>query len=102
MWICTAYRVCQEKSDNPGPLTAYQREYEGLRARGIVDPNPRQQILDDLTVEIDQCRAKGYRPVLMMDANGDPYDSDKPDKQLLEFLDKTQLWDPYRKNIQGK
>ena len=24
VWICTAYRVCQEKRDNPGPLTAYQ------------------------------------------------------------------------------
>ena len=94
--------MCKEKRNNPEPLAAYQREYEGLRARGIADPNPSQQILDDFTVEIDQCRAKGYRPVLMMGANGDPYDSDKPDKQLLEFFEKPNCGTHTEKNTQGK
>ena len=102
VWICTAYRVCQEKSNNQGPLTAYQREYEGLIDKGIMDPNPRQQVLDDLLGKINQCRAKGYCPILMMDANGDPYDADNPDKQFLDFFKKAQLWDPYKEKHPGK
>ena len=52
--IYSAYRVCQENHNNPGPWTAHQGEYELLRMREIVKPNPRQQILDDLLEDIEE------------------------------------------------
>ena len=91
--IIVAYRVCQEKHNNPGPTTAYQQQYVALRQRGIQNPNPRQQILTDLKTLIDEKRARGYRPILMIDANGD-YVSGK-DKGLQTFLKATGLCDPY-------
>ena len=94
--IYSAYRVCQENYDNPGPLTAHQGEYELLRARGIVKPNPRQQILDDLLEDMEEKFRQGYRPIVMMDSNGDPYHQTNPDKQFLEFIEKAQLVDPFR------
>ena len=94
--IYSAYRVCQEHHNNPGPLTAHEGECELLRMRGIVKPNLRQQILDDLLEDIEEKRRQGYRPIVMMDSNGDPYHPTKPDKQFLEFIENAQLVDTFR------
>ena len=50
--IITAYRVCHEVTDNPGPHTAFSQQYMALRNSGITHPNPRHQILTDLTTLI--------------------------------------------------
>ncbi len=91
--VIVAYRVCQEKHNNPGPTTAYQQQYVALRGLGVQAPNPRRQILDDLRTLITAKPAKGYRPILMIDANGD-YSSGK-DTGLQSFLSNTGLCDPY-------
>lgn len=94
LMIC-AYRVCHEQSHNPGPLTVYQQQYTLMREAGITQPNPRKQILSDLSKLISTHRADGYRPILMMDANGDYLSPSSPDKDLQAFLLDTHLVDPF-------
>ena len=91
--VIVAYRVCQDKGNNPGPTTSYQQQYVALREAGVHDPNPRKQILTDLRLLIQDKREKGYRPILLIDANGD-YSSGK-DSGLKNFLVDTGLSDPY-------
>jgi hypothetical protein len=95
--IIVAYRVCQEKHHHPGEHTAYHQQYVALRESGHRDPNPRQQILDDLKELISEKRALGYRPILMMDANGDYVHG--TDKKLSTFLTQTGLCDPYQERF---
>lgn len=64
-----------------------------MRDAGVRDPNPRRQILKDLQSLIEEKRLHGYRPILLIDANGD-YQQGK-DKGLQQFIDETQLDDPY-------
>ena len=47
--VITAYRVCHDITDNPGPHTAFSQQYMALRAKGVKRPNPRLQIFTDLT-----------------------------------------------------
>ncbi len=67
--IITAYRVCQEASDNPGPYTAYAQQHAMLRSEGVERPNPRKQLLRDLLKLIQDKRREGFRPIVMMDTN---------------------------------
>lgn len=46
--VIVAYRVCQEKSNNPGPTTAFQQQYVAFTQAGIRNPNPRKLILEDI------------------------------------------------------
>jgi len=69
--IICAYRVCHLQSHNPGPLTVFQQQYTLMREAGIINPNHRKQLLTDLEALIRIHRNEGYRPILIMDANGD-------------------------------
>lgn len=95
--VINAYRTCHVKADNPGPFTSYQMEYIGLRESGIKDPQPRFQILKDLTTLIDKKREQGYRPIVMMDANEDwVAESHKQQgNKLKKFMQHSQLVDPF-------
>jgi hypothetical protein len=64
------------------------QQWRQLRSNGNEHPNPRQQILDDLSKFIKPHIEKGNEVLLMMDAN-DPIDS----KPLSEFLDDLDLYD---------
>ena len=55
------------------------------------NPNPQRQILTDLTSLIQSHRLQGFRPVLMMDANGDH----GLDKDLQSFMVTTCFCDPF-------
>jgi len=66
--LLVAYRVCHEAHDNPGPFTAYQQQYMAMRQAGYAKPNPRKQILDDMSKLINEKRLLGFRPIVMMDA----------------------------------
>jgi hypothetical protein len=72
-------------------------EYIGLRESGIKDPQPRFQILKDLTTFIDEKREQGYRPIVMMDANEDwVAESHKQQgNKLKKFMQHSQLADPF-------
>ena len=91
--LLVAYRVCHEASHNPGAFTAYQQQYSGLWSRGIQHPNPRHQILDDITSLITSQRELGFRPIVIMDANGD-YIFGR-DTDLETFIDRAGLCDPF-------
>jgi hypothetical protein len=91
--IIVAYRVCQDKGNNPGPTTSYQQQYVALREAGVTDPNPHKQILTDLRMLIQEKREKGYQPILLIDTNGD-YTLGK-DKGLESFIMDAGLSDPY-------
>jgi hypothetical protein len=99
--IISAYRVCQDANSRAGAFTAYQQQYTMLREAGNARPKPRQQILTDIQTLIDIKRKEGYRPILMLDANGDihhPTNGDihhpkKPDIGMQEFIQRTNLID---------
>lgn len=94
--IISAYRVCQNQSSHTaGPYTAYRQQYTLMRDAGYVAPDPRQQVLTDLTKLIESHRSEGYRPIVMMDANGDYSASTNKDKALERFLIDNNLVDPY-------
>ena len=89
--IISAYRVCQTKADNPGPFTAFTQQYLAMREEEIINLNPRQRILPDMLQLIKEKRAEGYRPILMMDTNGDYNHSTKPNIELCAFLQEACL-----------
>ena len=93
--VITAYRVCHEKHDNPGPYTAFQQQYLALRSKGIVNPNPQRQVLEDIRTLVETARADGYRPIVMVDANGDIQPGKDHDKDLSLFVQNTGLDDPF-------
>ena len=93
--IISAYRVCHSQSHNPGPLTVYQQQYSLMRDAGITNPNPRKQLLKDIASLISIHRQDGYKPILMIDANGDYLTSSRPDVDLAQFLIDTGLSDPF-------
>ncbi|KAL3762213.1 hypothetical protein ACHAWU_004751 [Discostella pseudostelligera] len=90
--IIVAYRVCQEAHDNPGAFTAYQQQYTALRTAGYARPNPRRQIFEDMLALITSKRALGFRPIVMMDANGDYNGSDS---DFASFVLRAGLADPF-------
>ena len=96
--VIVAYRVCHKASDNPGPYTAYQQQHTYLREAGVANPNPRQQILNDIAALISLKRKEGLRPILMMDTNGD-YMQGK-DNELRDFIHTTDLCDPFYERFQ--
>ena len=89
--VITAYRVCQETIGSAGPMTAFMQQYTAMVAEGKARPNPRQQIFIDLLALIQEKRAEGYRPIVMMDANG----STLTDKRFRDFQREACLVDPY-------
>lgn len=93
--VITAYRVCHEKWDQPGPFTAFQQQYIVLRSQGHQNPNPQRQILTDIQALIDSAQADGYRPIVMMDANGDIQPGKDMDKDLPSFVRNAGLSDPF-------
>ena len=96
--IIVAYRVCHKASHNPGVFTAYQQQYSGLRKLGHTNPNPRRQILNDMTDLIRKHRNNGFRPIVLMDANGD-YKSGRDDR-LASFIEEAGLCDPFYDKFQ--
>jgi hypothetical protein len=91
--VIVAYRVCQDHNSKAGALTAYQQQCTELRKQGQKRPNPRQQILTDLEKLIVTKRQEGFRPIIMMDANGDMHHPTTPDTELSEFTEMTHLVD---------
>ena len=57
--------------NNLGPYTTYTQQYVSMRKAGILNPDPRKQLLQDLRTLIETKKSEGFRPVLMMAANGD-------------------------------
>jgi hypothetical protein len=70
-----------------------------MRLGGDTDPDPHQRTLTDLELLIRTHREKGYRPILLMDANGDYQATSNPDASLAAFIQNTHLLDPFYKKF---
>ena len=68
----------------------------------MLNPNPRRQFLRDLEELIEEKRKEGYRPLVMMDMNGDYILETGEDKGLREFVERTELVDVYRERFPGR
>ncbi len=66
-----------------------------MREAGIKKTNPREQILDDIKTLIEEKGRDGYRPIVMMDANGEYMKEMGGDADLRDFVETTGLADPY-------
>ena len=97
--VIVAYRVCQDRNSKAGAFTAYQQQCTTLYSQGQKQPNPRQQIVLDLETLIATKRQEGFRPILMMDANGDTHHPTAPDTELQEFIETTNLVDIFYKKF---
>ena len=89
--VITAYRVCQDMKDNPGPNTACMQQYTALLKDGVKKPNPRKEMLKALSELIAEKRALNFQPILMLDANGSIF----TDTDFRNFLTNNRLVDPY-------
>ena len=63
-----------------------------MREAGQSNPNPRRQFFKDLLAVIGSQREKGYRPIIMLDANGD---WNRKDTDFRDFLRKSNLVDAF-------
>ncbi len=62
--IITAYRVTQQKGTRPASAdcnTAYWQQVQGMIKDGVYEPDPRNQILTDLTKLIRDKKDQGVR-----------------------------------------
>ena len=66
-----------------------------VRPEGICKQNPRNHILTELNELIRKKRLEEYRPVVMMDDNGD-YRSPKGNAGILEFIQSAGLVDHHK------
>ena len=72
--VVTAYRVCQKKGTRPPAgdnNTSHWQLVKAMVRRGVKDPDPRTQVLNDLSKLIQSKRDEGCEIVLMIDANED-------------------------------
>jgi len=67
--IITFYRVGKQTVKTAGPKTVFQQEWHILREKGFDDPNPREQLIDDMISFIATNQEAGYEILLMGDAN---------------------------------
>ena len=93
--VYSGYRVCQNAPHNLGPNTSYTNQYVAMREEGVERPNPRKQFFLDLCKEVNVSREKGFRPIVMLDANGDWNHSTSPDEDFRKFLLDADLVDIY-------
>ena len=84
--IICLYRVSQEYSRGDG--TSYMQQIRLLKQQGITNPNPRQQVLDDLDTLLSQWSDDKHDIILMMDAN-----SNLQDGSLTKVINKHKLND---------
>ena len=68
--IFSVYRVCKNTLEKAGGETVWFNEYKALLERGDKQPDPRQQVLDDLEEAIHSIRQdEHHQVIIMMDAN---------------------------------
>jgi hypothetical protein len=66
--VVTAYRVSQRRTKGCGPTTSIMQQWRQLRKKGIDNPNPQQQMIDDLTTFLKPHLQAGNEVMIMMDA----------------------------------
>ena len=69
----SAYRISQANPNQAGPLTSCQQQVRSLRRKGVLQPNPKKIMLQDLSIMLQKWRIQNENNevVLMMDSNED-------------------------------
>ena len=70
-----------------------------MQEQGVEKPNPRKQILKYILALIWEKRLEGYRPVLMINANGDDDYDEETDHDLRKFIEDAHLVDHFHGKI---
>jgi hypothetical protein len=93
MHIITAYRVCESRAYEDKSLSTYNQQYVGLQTKGIKNPDPRQQIIDDLIILIKSL-TKNKDDYLMLGIDANAYiQTDK--KGLQKLCNECNIVDMY-------
>ena len=67
--IITTYRANKNDISRCGPSTIFSQQWHYQHSLGIIQPNPRQSILEDLETYINELKNRGDEIIIMMDAN---------------------------------
>jgi hypothetical protein len=92
--VMTAYRVCDSKAEYDTSLSTFNQQYIGLQNKGYTNPNPRQQIIDDLIIQIKKL-TKSEKDYLMIgiDANADITIDKKGLQKLCKECDLVDMYE---------
>ena len=92
--IFSVYRVGNNKLETAGGDTVWFQEYAALLSKGIKDPDPRQQILDDLEKTILRLKEDtDHQIIICIDAN----ESTRSAKsKIQQFIKNTGMIDCHR------
>ena len=93
MFVISVYRICKAGA-NIGPHTAHMQQVKYLLKKGITNPNPRQAILRDMQVIIQEHQNRGRGVIVMMDTNKDC--EKESGGELAECLLETQMEDVHK------
>ena len=89
----TAYRVGQKKGSKPesaDSITAHWQQVQAMTKAGQTEPDPRNQVLTDLSRFMDESRSEGYEIILGIDANEA---MEAKDSGIMKFAEKNGLHD---------
>ena len=87
----TLSSASNKRRSKAGPNTAYLRQCNEMRVKGVKEPDPRNQILKDLTKIIHEYAAKGYHLMVMGDFN-----DVRRLKEMEDFMEENNLIDIIR------
>ena len=72
--VINLYRVTQNKGLTTGTNTSYMRQRDALGMSGDHNPDPKNQILADVTDIIQKWTQRGFHPIVTEDFNSEPSD----------------------------
>ena len=90
--LITMYQVSQLKGTYTTPGTAYAKQLKMMIEEGDMSMDPQTRILIDVKALVTQKMTEGFRPIIMMDANGDW--TEKGSKTFQAFILDFYLIDP--------
>ena len=73
--VINLYRVSQNKGMKTGTNTSYMRQRDALHMSGDHNPDPKNQILADVTDVIQEWTQRGFHPIVAGDFNSESSDS---------------------------
>ena len=96
--LISAYRVCH--TVNPGPFTTHSQQCHILALKGQTNPNPRKELIQDLTKFVKNQTKKGHQIILSINANKNIDAHNKKDHGLNKFIQDTNLIDAHTSFLQ--
>ena len=86
--LINLYRITQNKGVKAGIKTSYMRQRNTLRMSGDHNPDPKNQVLADVTDIIQEWSQRGFHPIVAGDFTSEP--SDPP---MVQFIERNELID---------